>query len=869
MMKPEKTIKIPELSLVVLIGTSGSGKSTFARNHFKATEVISSDFCRGLVSDDENSQEATKDAFELLHFIAGKRLKEGKLTVIDATNVQSEARKSLLALAREYDVIPVAIVLDTPETICQERNKQRSDRNFGEHVIRNQRQQLKKSIHGKSLEKEGFRHIFQLKDEQEIAGTLIERQKLWNNLKHDCGPFDLIGDIHGCFDELLTLLEKLGYKVAIENLGNPSLPAQAAENLSFTIDPPENRKVIFLGDLVDRGPKSPEVLKLVMTMVAEGKALCVAGNHDAKLLKKLNGRDVRLTHGLPETLEQLGRESQQFIDETKVFLDSLIGHYVLDDGRLVVAHAGMKETYQGRTSGRVREFGLYGETTGETDEFGLPVRYNWACDYRGKAMVIYGHVPTPEAVWQNNTLCIDTGCVFGGKLTALRYPEKELVEVEAAQEYYKPQKPLIPASQEKTDERDFALLDLNDVIGKRIIETSLFHSITIRQENSAAALEIMSRFAVDPRWLIYLPPTMSPCQTSTEGAFLEEPERAFAYYKERSINKLICQEKHMGSRAIVIVCKNENAAQKSFGISGEGLGVCYTRTGRRFFNSLDIEQEVLRQISNSLLISNFWEEFQTDWLALDCEIMPWSFKAKELIKSQYAAVGACASYGLAQATAVLEKALANGVSCADSLEHFRKRAQCANKLKEAYRPYCWETESLEQYKIAPFHILATQGKCHFDKDHLWHMNKIAGFIENSQSSLLTATRHIEVDLSKEESIAKAKNWWLELTGSGGEGMVIKPFHFINRDQKGLVQPAIKCRGSEYLRIIYGPEYLLEENLKVLRHRSLSTKQALALREFALGHEALQRFVNKEALHRVHECVYGVLALESEPVDPRL
>src|SRR5215467_14428079 len=204
-------ITLPDLSLVVMIGASGSGKSTFARQHFKATEIISSDFCRGLVSDDENDQSATGEAFELLHFIARKRLAAGRLTVIDATNVQPESRKPLVELAREFHVLPVAIVLNLPEKLCHERNQSRPDRQFGPHVVRNQSQQLRRSIRG--LEREGFRHVFVLSSIDDIAATTITRQPLWNNKKEEHGPFDIIGDVHGCYDELFALLRKLDYQV--------------------------------------------------------------------------------------------------------------------------------------------------------------------------------------------------------------------------------------------------------------------------------------------------------------------------------------------------------------------------------------------------------------------------------------------------------------------------------------------------------------------------------------------------------------------------------------------------------------------------------------------------------------------------------
>ncbi len=847
-------ITIPELSLVVLIGPSGCGKSTFARHHFKPTEVISSDFCRALVSDDENNQSATKDAFEILHFIAAKRLAAGKLTVVDATNVQPEARKPLVALAREYHVIPVAIVLNLQDRLCQDRNRERPDRSFGPHVIRQQSQQLRRSL--RNLKREGFRHIHEFSKPEEVEAVVIERQPLWNNRKHDHGPFDIIGDVHGCFDELAALLTRLGYEF--------TEPFQARH--------PEGRKAVFLGDLVDRGPKISEVLKLVMSMTETDQALAVPGNHDTKLMRKLRGRDVQITHGLAESLYQLDQEAPEFKERVADFIDNLVSHYVLDDGRLVVAHAGLKEELQGRGSGKVRDFALYGETTGETDEFGLPVRYNWAAEYRGRAMVVYGHTPVPEPEWLNGTICVDTGCVFGGKLTALRYPEKELVSVPALQTYYESAKPFLPAEDQApalTAQQQYDdVLDIDDISGKRIISTRLHRTVTIREENSIAALEVMSRFATDPKWLIYLPPTMSPSETSREPGLLEHPAEAFAHYRYQGVARVICEEKHMGSRAVVIVCRDQDAARRRFGVVEDTSGICYTRTGRRFFDDRAMEREFIAAIQKAIEHSGFWEEFETDWVCLDCELMPWSAKAQELLRQQYAAVGAAARAALVDVVAVLERAAANVGDVGALLDRHRERAGAVERYVDAYRRYCWPVRSLDDLKLAPFHVLATEGRVHTDRDHLWHMETLKRLCDAGKG-LLLATSYLVVDVTDPESQEAGVRWWQQLTDRGGEGMVVKPIDFIARGSRGLVQPAVKCRGREYLRIIYGPEYALPENLERLRGRGLSTKRSLALREFALGIEALERFVRKEPLRRVHECVFGVLALESEPVDPRL
>ena len=412
-------IEIPEFCVVALVGVSSSGKSTFSKQHFKPTEVLSSDYFRALISDDENNQDVTQQAFETLYYVAKKRLDLGLLTVIDATNVQKFARSQVLRLAKDFNCPAAAIVLDIPQEIIMERNINRPDRDLTDKILKRQLDQLKQSI--EQLQKEGFKLIHILKNEEEIKNVQIKRISLPNSSKNETGPFDIIGDIHGCYDELCELLQKLNYNVDVKN---------------YTAKPPEGRKAVFLGDLCDRGFKNVEVLNLVMNMTNASDALCIIGNHDNKLLRKLNGRNVQLTHGLDRTVEQLDTQSDEFKEKVKNFLDSLTTHYVFDHGKLVIAHAGLKEKYHGRNSDKERAFCLCGETTGETDEYGLPVRLPWFNDYKGKALVVYGHVPCAEVLMINNTACIDTGCVFGGKLSAYRYPENEIVQVKAKQVYY-------------------------------------------------------------------------------------------------------------------------------------------------------------------------------------------------------------------------------------------------------------------------------------------------------------------------------------------------------------------------------------------------------------------------------------------------
>ncbi|MGW2771114.1 polynucleotide kinase-phosphatase [Streptomyces olivaceoviridis] len=850
--EPGRELPVTDLSLVVLVGASGSGKSTFARRHFKPTEVISSDFCRGLVADDENDQSASRDAFDVLHYIAGKRLAAGRRTVVDATSVQQDGRRQLIDLAKRYDVLPIAIVLDVPEEVCAERNAARTDRaDMPRRVIQRHIRELRRSL--RHLEREGFRKVHVLRGVREVENATVVTEKRYNDLTHLTGPFDIVGDIHGCSAELEALLTELGYVDGVH---------------------PQGRTAVFVGDLVDRGPDSPGVLRRVMSMVKSGNALCVPGNHENKYGRHLKGRRVQPTHGLAETIAQMEGESEEFRAEVREFIDGLVSHYVLDGGRLVVCHAGLPEKYHGRTSGRVRSHALYGETTGETDEFGLPVRYPWAEDYRGRAAVVYGHTPVPEATWINNTICLDTGAVFGGKLTALRWPERELVDVPAERVWYEPAKPLRTEAPGGHDGRP---LDLADVSGRRAVETRHAGRVAVREENAAAALEVMSRFATDPRLLPYLPPTMAPTATSriearggaADGHYLEHPEEAFAQYARDGVARVVCEEKHMGSRAVALVCRDAETARKRFGAEGP-TGSLYTRTGRPFFDDAEATEEILGRLRSAIGDAGLWDELDTDWLLLDAELMPWSLKATGLLRGQYAAVGAASGAVFPGALAALEAAAARGADVGGLLTRQRERAADAQAFTAAYRRYCWTTDGLDGVRLAPFQLLAVQGRSLAALPHDEQLALIDRLVEHDGTGLLQTTRRLYVDTGDPESVRAGVDWWLEMTGRGGEGMVVKPVGALVRTSEGrLVQPGIKCRGREYLRIIYGPEYTRPDNLARLRRRFLNHKRSLALREYALGLEALDRLAGGEPLWRVHEAVFGVLALESEPVDPRL
>ena len=391
-----KNLAFSQFALVVLAGPNERARNAFARRHFRPSEILSLRHCQRRTDDPQA-------AVALLERIVSRRLQRRKLVVVNAPNLTQAERGGWLRLARRAYAEPVVIVAG-----ASKRDGLPDERD---------------------LRKEGFHTALRLSPQAARTSTL-QRLPLPNDRRDLHGPFDIVGDVHGCFDELLELLAKLGYRVAETASG-------------FDVTPPPGRTLVFVGDLVDRGPRVPDVLRLAMGMSAAGTALVVPGNHDDKLMRALMGRKVQVTHGLEVSLEQLAQESPAFRETVCAYVQNLVSHYVLDDGRLVIAHAGIRESMIGRWPQAARDFTLYGETSGQMDEFGLPVRLNWMAKYHGQALIVYGHTPVAEPVQINHTLNLDTGCVFGGALTALRYPEMTLVSVSARAVYSQTNRPFM------------------------------------------------------------------------------------------------------------------------------------------------------------------------------------------------------------------------------------------------------------------------------------------------------------------------------------------------------------------------------------------------------------------------------------------
>jgi protein phosphatase len=333
------------------------------------------------------------------------------------------------------------------------------------------------------------------------------------------------------------------------------------------------------------------------------------------------------------------------------------------------------------------------------------------------------------------------------------------------------------------------------------------------------------------------------------------------------VDLVVCEEKHMGSRAVALVCRDPAAARARFGVDGEVSGAVWTRTGRPFFDE-SVTASLVDRLRGAVQAAGLFDELATDWVLLDAELMPWNAKAESLLRNQYAAVAAAARASLSASVDVLDQAAQAGRDVGALRERTRARAADAEAFAQAYRRYCRPVDGLAGVTLAPFQVLASEGAAHHTRPHSWHLG-LADRLVAADPELLAPTIRTVVDTTDPESIAQGVTWWERLTADGGEGMVVKPAANLLRGRRGLVQPGLKVRGREYLRIIYGPDYTRPENLDRLRRRGLGHKRSLAGREYALGLEALDRLARGEPLWRVHECVFAVLALESEPVDPRL
>lgn len=856
--------KLPNGAIVLLIGPSNSGKTTLLQSlvdsdQLLESEIISSDYYRRLVADIdfidfsslskddediiyEEYQRISEQAFQALHTIVEARAKLNRVSIIDATNLRGFERTKYFEIAKRNHVPVLALILNTPKEQLLARDVLR-DNPRGRKRVLQQFNTLKYEL--KAIKKEPFAKIYKV--DNESVEIVREPNKLYLEIE---SGFDIIGDIHGCYDEMLVLLKDLGY----EQRGDVYIH-------------PAGRRLISVGDIMSRGPKSIETMQFWLNQIEAGLSFMTDSNHGWKIARWLDGKNVSLNHGdelvqqeFTEYEKEHGEEAAEALKER--FASMLLkapSHYILTKNKItkaVVTHAGIKDHYIGKESKRISDFCRYGDIQ-QTDSYSKPVRGDWFSQHKTSELIIWGHDVKVQPFKANRTINIDQGVVFGGELTAFQYPEQTLRSVKAFANYAGTEdNPILEAENKR-----FIPPNVAHFINGFAVHTTSGDQITIPKENALAAMDTFSHYTLPLEQVIYIPPTMSPTpQTSALPDYLEHPADAFHYYKKNGIQKLIAQKKHMGSRAVIFIAKNKEVAKEL--INSDSLGHITTRTGRAFFEQKE-QQQMVENIHAELVGKNYFEQFNTNFVLMDAEILPWNLKAQSLIDQQYETV---AENALMDRYKLIEKLKATEhVDVTSWLEEYTDKYKNAARFDAVFKNYCWPTNELSGIQIAPFHILAHSSSTNFHQPHSWHMQMNAHLAENSSLFIATEYRVIESEQDKQEVI----DWWQDMTENGHEGIVIKPFDFLAYHKGKLLQPAIKVRGREYLRIIYGMDYTDEAIMKKLKQRNPSRKMKNALLEFKLGLEGISRFVSLESSNRVHECALATLALESDTTDPRL
>jgi polynucleotide kinase-phosphatase len=819
----ESTLAVPSAGLVVLVRSDDGLAAEFATRKFDAAEVVAADMICAMIADD-SADATTTAAAEVVDHIVGARLRRGVLTVVDdPACVAAPRRRRLLRLAADHNLPADAVVFALPSAVD------------GSGPPR-ARRELERSLRG--IGKEGFRRVHYLRTATDVESSTVVREADPSDRRELVGPFDVIGSVQGCADELGTLLAELGWD--LERRGERVVDARH----------PQGRTAVFLGDVVGPGPGSLEALRLVMAMVARGNAVCLCGDREDRLLRAL-ADDPAAPDPMDSLAERLRTGSKGFRKSVSSFVRGLAGHYRLDGGRLVVAHAGIDERHIGRSSSAERAVAVYGPDPASVDVAAGPQPHSWATRYRGAATVVYTAGPCDAVDWIGKTVCIETGVDRGGSLTAFRYPEHAVVSVPSATRDATARPANAPGRASATTSGQWTLR-IDDVTGHRAVDTAHAGRVEITGAGAAAALEIVSRVAVDPRWLVFVPPGIAPCSGSDDHALLEHPGRAFDEYRASGVPQLVCEERWRGSRAIAVIANDAECAARRFGVDDGAAGVVYSRIGRRLFAASTLVDRI-RAAAEPL-----FTRLQTTWLVLDLELSPPSTGRADGVQRRCAEATAPGLHSLGAALAGLRQAAERGLDVGAVRARTERRLANVAVLNDAGRAF-GERSTREHIRVAPLQILAAEGSVLLStKSWDWQLAELARF---EGDGVVHPERRV-VDVACPTERADAERWWRGLAAAG-RGMVVRPAGLLERG----AQPALAVRGRDQLRLVYGPDYL--DRLDALRTRDLTRKRELAVNEHGLAVEGLQRFVRREPLTRVHEAVVGVLALASEPVDPRL
>lgn len=887
---------LPDPSIVGITGSSSDSRIEILNRFFKIEEIISMDELSRWIPDDPWIQDHNKpEQVESIFFsIIEQRLKRNLMTALDIHGRGRPFRNQFIQLAKKYHFTPTLIRLLSDAEASRELDQ--------EDFFKARRQ-------------EGFRVIYQI-NKDEFQDWRPSRRTSPTMRPDVEGAFDIIGDVHGCMDELLALTHRLGYRWT----GNP-----LTLNPDFNWINPPGRRLFFVGDLVDKGPNSLEALSLVMRLTETGQSFCVPGNHDYKLARALGGMVFKKSDPDHEAaLQQVRAAGPKFAEKARTWIESLPSHYFLDAGRLVVSHAGSKRSHHGRDSNRILDFALYGATTGKTDSHGLPERLNWALDYHGETLVVHGHTPVEEPKWVNESVNIDTGCVYGGHLTALRYPERELVSEPARHEYSISRRPLPlnvsllnqmesapsanlksnplrpstasdPRSGNPSNSLNFQThkkqnqhtsnekLGWTDFQNLKVVETSTRGDVILREEEVKAAVHFLKSTQCWPWRIPFLAPGISapdPCQ-DINSAGLESPATAFTYYRNNRVQEVLCVPTAYEPPFILALARDSSEAVERLGSQAGEVGIGFPVCGLLQTSDTPSPAEMsslLKRIHRNLSEENFWERSQSDVAIFECSLTSHSVQAAETKMKpkplQHSnSMSQIVSAGMIDTNNILEKlerATEHGTDWHFLTQSYLKSKRSLTEFTDWISKAQKTTNGTELIQVRNFQLLATQKKTFINQ----HYSAGAQILKLEQlaerdSELFIQPSSFLLDLHDVNACSSAVNLWEEHTREGMIGWVIRPAQGAQKGRRGWVQPALKCRGDMALKCIFGLNMSREAMNQSIQKNSLAARRSQVAREWALSLEALHRWTRQEPDWRIQECMVGILAVKCEPTDARL
>lgn len=836
------TQRIPDPALIVISGGNRDARQEVTQRLFAKEERMFVDDLYQWIPEIKNpgANSVDTDLEEVFLSIIRLRLKRNRMTVIDIEGRSRSFRSELVRLGKRYHLEPVWIVL------CSEGNPP------AENFERTCRQ-------------EGFREVWfaDVEQTQKLEVVRTKSPTLFLNWK---GPFDIIGDVHGCFEELLSLLKELGYSWE----GDPWNP-----EAGLKLQTASRRFPVFVGDLVDRGPYPKETLKLVMHLCRTGQAGAVPGNHDEKIARALSGVQFRKRdEDFARTLKLASADGDEFMEAVAEWIHSMPSHMVLDEGKLVVAHAGSKRSHHGRNSKSIREFCLYGATTGKTDELGLPERLNWAAEYDGSAWVIYGHTPVSAPRWENRTVNIDTGCAYGGYLTALRYPEMETVSEPSRKEYavskrYLPLNHVLRrklASQEKplssVENHENAAIaggffvggkkyqSWEDFIGLEEVDAGRRGVIALRGEKVRAAIDWLKANHWSEDIEGFVPPSVVAAEANSTSSELECPSSVFRYLKNNRSTMAVCSSWIPGPISIVKLKRESSNGVK--------------------------RGSILERLEKALSNSGFWERSSANQALFEMVIDDRAGRGRQKsserkLKDWVQESQALAEVGMFDTRAILER-LNRAMEHGNDLVALTARYQ---KTRERLVRFShWADSVLDSSNpsvcIHQMRLLATDQEVVLEQDHD-RQEFLLGYdsLREKDPKLFLERRIHRVILEDAVAMEQAIEQWKQETAGGAWGWQICPFEGAPAGKRGWIQPAIQCRGIEALQRLYGLDFVQDEQFETTRRRCIAARRTQAAKEWALAFEWLKRWKNGDPVWRLHECLVGILAVKAEPTDPRL